>query len=438
MRRGVVAGGLAAIAVAVVAGVWMRRPAGIERRNVILISIDTLRADAPGFGASPLGATPNLDRLARRSVVFSDCISSAPHTEPAHASLFTGLEQRRHGLADFTRRLPAELDTLAEILQERGWRTAAFTNSPKFSRSLGLDQGFQTYEVVAPYETQPWLERVSKFIGDRPETPLFLFLHVLDPHAPYDPAPILRHVFHEPYDGTFDGSLRRLKRKNGGGTGEAYRVIDVARAWYRSEVLEVDEALGQILERLRSTGLLDDAVVILLADHGEEFLDHGGMEHSHSLYDELIHVPLLIHAPEWPEGAVVTSQVRTVDLLPTILSLCGVGGASAGDGIALRPDLREETGPAVSERDWNTEISWRSGGEKLRYDLQGRQVLAYTDLRVDPGERENRVSHAYARVEALTKALEAWLRNTPLAKGGDSQLDPQTREAIEALGYTGR
>ena len=438
MRRAAIAGAVAALAATVALGIWLRRPARIERRNVILVSVDTLRADASGFGASPFGATPNLDRLARRSVVFSDCISSAPHTEPAHASLFTGLEQRRHGLADFTRKLPAELDTLAEILGQNGWRTAAITNSPKFSRSLGLDQGFQTYEVVAPYETQPWLERVSKFAEDKPETPLFLFLHVLDPHAPYDPAPVLRGVFHEPYEGTFDGKLRRLKRKNGGGTGEAYRVIDVARAWYRSEVLEVDEALGQILARLRSTGLLDDAVVILTSDHGEEFLDHGGMEHSHSLYEELIHVPLLIHAPEWPEGVVITSQVRTVDLLATILALCGVGGASAGDGIALRPDLRTDTGPAVSERDWNTEISWRAGGDNLRYDLKARQVLAYTDLRLDPGERENRVRHAYARVEALTKRLESWLRDTPLAQGGDSQLDPQTREAIEALGYTGR
>jgi arylsulfatase A-like enzyme len=434
-RTSALAAGLLALASLSALAMFHRRPA--ERRDLILVSIDTLRADAVGFGGLSRPASPHLDRLARTSVVFSECISSAPHTDPAHATMFTGLFQRSHGVSDHTRRLAPGFTTLAERLAAEGYRTAAIANSPKFHRSIGLDQGFETYEVVAPYETAPWLERVLEFLRAPPRRPLFLFLHLLDPHAPYNPPSLLREAFHGPYHGPFTGHLNRLKRRNGGATGAAYQLIDLVRAWYHAEVLEADAALGAVFARLEELGLLEASVLIVVSDHGEEFLDHGGMEHSHTLYDELLRVPLLIRAPGWPRGAIVNAQVRTVDLMPTALELLGLPAEPGLPGRPLAPDLRSEAGPAVSERGRDAELAWRRGGEKLRYDLRTGHVFSYVDLRRDPAERESTIKRAFDRVEALAAEIERWAAATPPAEAAESSLDPETREAIEALGYTG-
>jgi arylsulfatase A-like enzyme len=409
-------------------------------KNLILVSVDTLRADAVGFGGRSRPVSPYLDRLARRGVVFAECISSAPHTDPAHATLFTGLYPRSHGVYDHTRRLTPETATMAEILGSQGYRTAAITNSPKFHRSIGLDQGFAHYEIVAPYETGPWLERVLSFLDalpERPEQPLFLFLHVLDPHAPYNPDGPLRDAFHEPYSGPFTGHLGNLKRRDGGGTGAAYALIELVRAWYDSEVLEADAALGTVFTRLEELGLLEDGVLVVVSDHGEEFLDHGGMEHSHTLYDELIKVPLVVRAPGWPEGRVVDAQVRTVDVLPTVLSLLGLPAAGPGPGVPLSPYLREETGPAVSERGPEGELAWRTRGQKVLYGLHSGQISAYYDLVRDPAERSSRVRHAFEQAGRLEAEVQSWIAGTAPSSAAESVLDAATREAIEALGYVG-
>jgi choline-sulfatase len=293
------------------------------RPNVLLITIDTLRADRVGATGGPPGVTPAIDELGRAGAVFLDATAHAPLTLPSHASILTGRYPTAHGIHDnggFT--LADSLPTIASLLRGGGYHTAAFVSSFVLRRATGLAHGFDRYDdrfegAGRAHVTTASLERraaevardAAGWLKDAPR-PFFLWVHFYDPHAPYDPPPVFAARFPgRPYDG---------------------------------EVATADFGVATLLASLQPDRRRDTAVIVT-GDHGESLGEHGESEHGILLYDATLHVPLVLEGAGIPAGATIPRQVRHVDLLPTIADLTGVKPPGSLDGVSLMPLLRGQT-----------------------------------------------------------------------------------------------
>jgi arylsulfatase A-like enzyme len=455
-----------------------------ERPNVVLISIDTLRADHLGSYGSPAGLTPNMDTLAAEGVTFRQTISTSPWTLPAMASVLTALHPRHHRAGHVTNRrdqlgrssLPEATWTLAEELRHHGFHTHAIVTNPYLALSYGLGGGFLTYESVTIESeifisfrhttvlrllTWLWPDIVT---GDRGETvsarasawlenlesdaPFFLWIHYIDPHPPYSARGIDKNKTFRT-DSLFGGSrevsdfaLRSpdIARLRSGEIRLGDNEKEMVRRLYRAEVHLVDAAVGAVLHTLDETGLSSDTLVALVADHGEEFWEHGGVEHGHTLYDELLLVPFILRWPEHlPKSTLVNNLVRIVDVAPTILDLLNVPIPDGLDGSSAVPLLsgREPTPRlALAENLLFAEerTAIRTSDHKYIRWEDGREEVY--DLRVDPNERVNLVAQSDL-VEPLRILLDAReLDTVDQAKPRAPMLDPRTMHALEILGYS--
>ncbi|MHC4378549.1 MAG: sulfatase, partial [Planctomycetota bacterium] len=319
--------------------------------HLLLISIDTLRADALGSYGSTHGATPHLDRLSEQSVRFTNVWAPGPKTAPSHMTLFTGLPPRIHGVGNLktsgSPRLSVDIATLPELLANAGFATAGFTGGGNVKGELGFDRGFEIYDDQG--QTLPKkLPKVTNWLQRRglQEDHWFAFVHTYQVHDPYLPAPEFAERFADPdYPGKILGTREALGAAIEGGDDLAPRSRGndrfVANFWrrvdeesetdlaylhqlYTAGVAEMDRDLGVTLRRWDSNGLLEDALVVLTSDHGEEFGEHGRTMH-HQLWVETMSVPLLVRLPDGT-GAVRTVErpVQHVDLLPSLLDLLGV------------------------------------------------------------------------------------------------------------------
>jgi arylsulfatase A-like enzyme len=449
--------------------------ANATRPNVVLISIDTLRADHLGSYGDGRGLTPHLDRLAADGVVFRQAITAAPWTLPAMASILTGLAPRDHGAGriangrDPLARSPLApgVRTLAGTLREQGYWTHAIVTNPYLTLRYGLGAGFDGYEnltvesefFLAGRKTTAnrllawlWPDLV---VGDRgttvsaraenwlartgPPRPFFLWLHYIDPHAPYSAAGVARQKSFR------TDSLLAPQANMGGGT--MLTSPDVARlrsgeirlsaaeregvrALYADEVRTVDAAVGRVLAALDQRGLRDSTLVVCVGDHGEEFWEHGGVEHGHTVYDELIRVPLLLRWPgHLPPGEGVDAVTRVIDIVPTVLELLGVPPERT-DGASLLPLIRgeereprvavvenllfaeERVGIRTADRKY---VRWERGKEEV-YDLAAdpreQRDLAGTDAIVAPlralwAARERETLPAAAAAHSPPRAMNA-------------------------------
>jgi arylsulfatase len=338
--------------------------------NVVLISVDTLRADRLGAWGHADARTPVLDRLAREGVRFAAAETSFPRTTPALASLLTGLYPKNHGSREVGRPIAAGR-TLAERLGERGWQTVAVVSNRAVDRSQRLDRGFDRFEVTRHDPvTEEALGRTRDLAPDRP---LFLWAHYIEPHFPYAPEP-----------GTVDeGSIARCReittevgarrisrgalRANRGGVAER-ALADCWRA-YDAEVAETDRQIGALLDGLRAQGRLERAFVVFTADHGENF-GEGRLwyEHGSSVHQAALHVPLIITGPGIRPG-VREELARLEDVAPTLLSLVGIEPVEGEvvDGADLSPLLRPSLlrcGPAAGGLE--SRIAFAEGGSALQ------------------------------------------------------------------------
>ena len=405
---------------AIAAVVWWWR--GDERtRSVVLISIDTLRADhLPIYGYTKV-ATPALDALAAESVVFTRAYAHSPQTLPSHTSILTGLLPFEHGVRDnvgFT--LKSNPRMLQHYLRERGYATAAMVSSFVLRAETGLAQGFDTYDAQMPpaspelsvgqvqRDGAATIAAAEKWLDGRTDgPPFFLFVHLYEPHTPYSPP--ARYGRYDPYDG---------------------------------EIAYSDELVGRLKEALRSRGLYDDATVVLLSDHGEGLGDHGELEHGVFLYDESVRVPLMIKLPRGRNaGRRVDAPVQHIDVLPTLLAVAGVApvgplqgrslvGAMAGEPLA-------ETGVYGEALYARYHFCWSElyslTDSRYRYIRAPRDELY--DLSRDPDERQNlAAARAETRV-AMRGEVERLLGN----RGVDapSRVSDEDRERLQALGYIG-
>ncbi|HVS17055.1 MAG TPA: sulfatase-like hydrolase/transferase [Planctomycetota bacterium] len=393
-------------------------------RNLLLVSIDTLRADH----TSPYGhdiETPALQRLADEGVVFEAAQSPVPMTQPAHTSLFTGQYPGRHGVRDNAgTMLTDEAVTLAEVLLDAGYQTGAVVAAKVMAAPTGLDQGFEFYDDHFPVESldslSPKLERrarevrlsAQQWLTERDRArPFALFVHFYDVHMPHDPPP----VFRERYPG---------------------RPLD-------GEIAFVDRNLEALLEQLEVEGELERTLVIVLSDHGESLGEHDEDEHGLFLYEATSHVPLIVRLPgaDAPRGVRVATPVTLVDVMPTVLELLGLE-TPAGDGLSLvpllaggelapRPVLGETLYPLFYR--WAPSYSLRD--EHWKFILAPRPELY--DLRRDPTELENLAATQAERAQGMRVALE---RHVELWKdrGGTAEaVGNLSLQELAALGYGG-
>ena len=354
------------LASALVAGAEAKRtgepsqPAGVSQpvRHVILITVDTLRADALSAYDRDAAPTPYIDQMARDGLMFTKALSPAPWTLPAMASIMTGVSPSVHGAIKRDSRLSDNAKTLAEYMREAGYRTAATGDNSLLKPAHNLTQGFEDYnffpkrsmggsfgavllETRRRFQPEVSTEGLTDLFADgvraNRKNDFFLWFHYYDPHGPYAPPPrFLPEESPEPGVGThFD----RSKEVRGGQFVPSLQERDWIRKLYESEVRYVDQSIGKLLVILDRLELYRDSLIIFTSDHGEEFWEHAGLGHGHSLHDELLWVPLIIKLPQEASRGQISTPVDTTSLTPTVLELCGISyradGFSAGSLVSL-------------------------------------------------------------------------------------------------------
>jgi len=414
--------------------------------NIVLITVDTTRADRMGFLGSQRGLTPNLDALARHSVVFTRAYSQAPFTAPSHATILTGTYPQFHQVEDFPVPLSPDLPYAPAILKAQGYHTAAFIGSivldPSQGLGIGFDRGFDTYDadfhLPAPGEDryssterrgEVVVEHALAWLGEHTRGPFFIWVHLYDAHDPYQPPePFKSRYKSTPYDG-----------------GVAY----------------ADSAVGKLLDQLRARGLYENSLIAVMSDHGEGLGDHKEEFHGFFLYDATIHVPLLLKLPgERFAGKRITNLVGLVDVLPTVLQSAGIEvprevqgesllglmmsvpkpspAASAGFVPASSPDRPPdraeyaETEYGLRGYGWSALRSLRTG-KYLFIEAPRRELY---DLAADPNAEHNLAAASKAVADTLQAQLDAFRQKT--YKSGEAPRlpsDPQTQEKLAALGY---
>ena len=413
---------------------------GAVPRTVILISIDTLRADHLGCYGYAHPTTPYLDRFREDAVQFTQAIAASNSTLTSHASMMTSLLVQQHGAA-FARHLAlsSRFLTVAGVFRQHGYRTVSFNDGGMLAAEYGIGNGFDVYRSSRPtlrFHFAPIVDQAIAWLDAHPRGPLFLFLHTYEVHHPYTPDPRYLALMEPPYHGALPAAetdMPTLIAINEGRLPAGPRDRAHVVATYDGEIRSMDEAFGRLISFLERQGRYDPALIVFTADHGEEFGEHGVMGwHGHTLYDELLRVPLLVKFPYGAHaGLTVASQVRGIDVAPTLVAALGWPQPEQFRGADLTPLVRGQSPIprlAVSKFDTRPDTSIRTGAWKL-YD--GRLY----DLRGDPGETRD-VAAQHPEVAAfLTRRLRALVAERPASAGPKVELTGEERERLRSLGY---
>jgi arylsulfatase A-like enzyme len=437
--------------------------------NIVLISLDTTRADHLGVYGYAGGTSPNLDRFAERAVVYDRAYATSSWTLPTHASMFTGLLPMEHGaqsvpkganrsLGYGVRPLDESFATLAELLGNAGYRTAAVVGGPALRRELGLAQGFQVYddqlkslrERVKGRRAEDVADAAIALVEQFGNDPWFLFVNFFDPHAPYDPPAPYNRGLSDPDEIDDRGVLieqliagappRRVSQYSDGQREWIRRM----RAGYDAEIRYMDLHLGRLLDAVAASPRGDATVIAITADHGESFGEHFYVSHGAHLYEHNVRVPLLIRTPDTKTAARAEAPVQNHRLFGELLSAAGVpvpGGvdgrdlATATGDIVLevqRSDLNVRMFGAFFDRDLVAIQAWP---HKLVVDTAGRSELF--DLEKDPEELHDLAAEEPKLVRSLDAKLRATVESRPARypEASRAELRPETEDALRALGY---
>lgn len=403
---GVIVGGLA-----IFGGACSSR----EPANVVLITLDTTRADRLGCYGCAIAQTPALDAFAREAVVFENAVTAVPLTLPSHTSIMTGCNPPEHGVrnnASF--KLGPEGETLAERFAAAGYQCAAFVSSPILARTFGLDQGFATYDDAMSGPERSSAETTQRAVSwlSSARPPFFLWVHYFDPHTPWDPPePFASQTRGQPYD---------------------------------AEISAMDASVGELLAALKRDGYYDRVHIMIVGDHGEGLGDHHEIEHGILLYEETLRVPLIWRLPGGRAVRRVTGLAGTIDVAPTLLDMLSLEPLSSAEGISLRSaaakgevpqrdGLYAETLYPYYSYGWSPLYAWRAPQSKY---VKAPQAELY-DLARDPGERENIVTQRAATAETLRGQLAAYRSEHGWQEGAPAEgdVDPRVAEQLTSLGY---
>jgi arylsulfatase A-like enzyme len=447
-----------------------------EQPNVLLISIDTLRADHLSCYGYERETSPNLDAYASRAVRYEDAMAPAPWTLPSHVAMLTGRHPRDVGIKDSRSKVPRNVPLLAELLAKQGYRTQALIDSPKngfLGAGRGFDRGFSEYRHPsrpkgrATYDMATTVDAAIGWLNRRKgNRPFFLFLHTKSVHsaAANDPEVTTPYVKPARYQSRFlPGGKSSFKwRTKGGESGSPWlndwnkRIakdgppgpkafpaerIEELVAMYDAGIVYVDEHLQRLLERLEELGLDERTIVVITSDHGEAFMEHRFLAHI-EVYDSQLHVPLILHDPADPGGRVVSTPVRLEDIVPTLLDRVGVPIPPGISGRTLPRSDSEAREPRtryayarVHEKPIYDAASIEEGAWKLvrhRASNEGEFSTELYAIEQDPDEE--RPVRAAQIAEGLERKLVEWL-NRPVESGERVELGERDVAALQALGY---
>lgn len=426
--------------------------------NILLITIDTLRADHLSFYGYRKIETRNLDRLAARGVWFDKALSASPWTAPSVASIMTSLYPAVHGVQKGVA-LDSGFTTLAEILGMEGFRTHAMVTNPYLSKDMNLNQGFGGYEFLGSNPISKYLlnldsakvvtERAIQWLRRFHKKRFFLWLHYNDPHIPYGfPNGTILPDYGKGYRGNIGNHFYAVRALRDGSLELSEEDKRHIQALYDADVLYADRHLGLLINEMERLGIMEKTIVVLTSDHGEEFWEHNGFEHGHSLYREVIRVPLIWVAPGMNGGPkTISQQVRLIDLKPTILDILGIQGAKATQGKSLIPLMM--TGRDAFQRTAFSEAllygrekkAIRKGSYTLIYEPETDKVELYDTFK-DPLEKKNIARRNKAVVDGLLSDLERWSRAGDLLSASIPRNDPvqeidleEHERKLRELGY---
>lgn len=422
-------------------------------KTLLLISVDTLRADHVGAYGYARDTTPNLDRVIAEGVRFDAAIAPSSWSAPSHVSITTGLQPTRHRTFRWGDRIPDEVPTLAERLAAAGFRTGLFTSHGGLRKGVAnFHRGFGEHFGKSRDDDPEVLDAAATWIGNQ-SGPWYAHVILMSMHGPYDqyPPEWNEQVFTDvppggertfPFgEGKFDGT---------GGIPSYLRIGDHQAAGeyvnrYDRALRSVDALLGGFFARLDEAGVLDDTLVVVTADHGESLGDHDHFGHGGPLYEHVVRVPLAVRLPgRVPAGATWGEPVELVDIVPTVLGFAGLPPAAGLDGVDLSAHLQRGTRPPprLVTSAWHNKGRWcfmvRSASHKLMRDTEGERTSLY-DLERDPRELEDLIAAGRAPAEVLAplrerlQALVADYRAVPVVE--PEVLSAEAQEALRALGY---
>lgn len=445
-----------ALGLLLVAGLALVATSGCTPRppqNVLLILVDTLRASHLDLYGYRRATAPHLAAFARDNMVFADVRSQAPCTYPSANSILTGRDGTAFWIQPGNRiGIPRGIPSLAEMLSARGYGTGAVSASPIVRKTPsannshgGFDRGFDQFDETCLWAEAGCVDRVGAKMLDSLPRPFFLYLHFMDPHDPYKPQV---HEFSKPYQGKWfieAGDPNPICDMVEGRPGPKFEVtprdLDHLKDLYDDEIASFDKRFGELLEGLRSRGLLDHTIVAVVADHGEEFLEHGDVKHCHTVYDTEIATPMVLHIPGVRGGRRFTEQVENLDVVPTILDYLGPAPDGSApprlDGTSLRPVIEDgqPVHPVVFSA-WGSLRAAKAGKFKLVYDLAKHSAELY-DLAVDPGETHDVASEHPEEVDRLEHALSRQIRDVEGSVDEEQALrrGHDAARRLTALGY---
>jgi arylsulfatase len=420
-------------------------------RDVIFILVDTLRADHLGAYGYGRGTSPNLDAFARQAVRFDNARSQASCTFPSVNSILTSRWPAAFlGQPDQATGIPQGIPALAEILRSHGYRTVAVSasavvrNTPsRYNPSAGFGRGFETFDETCEWRSAACVNRRAVAYLKRGDKPLFLYLHYLDPHAPYQPPKTWPRRF------AVDRPADRWVRKgdpnplgewiyaHGENPGLTPAKLEFLKDLYDDEIAFFDARFAGLMDTLRAAGLREGSIVVFTSDHGEELLEHGHVKHCRVLFDSSIRVPLFMSIPG-VKARTVPQPVQSLDVVPTILDYLGIDARPFKlDGRSLRPLLAGRT--VAGEVQFSLQATYRSAADgrfKLIQDLDSGSFSLF-DLATDPGEKADVLTRERRTFFRLRGALDRWLARSE-GNGTAQESVRKAREAEErlrSLGY---
>ncbi|MEM3154142.1 MAG: sulfatase [Candidatus Woesearchaeota archaeon] len=402
--------------------------------SIILISIDTFRGDhltCNGYDKYEVDITENICKLASEGILFTNVISQAPSTQAAHASILTSAIPSHH--QSFNSRNTSyakDYLPLPEILRREKYATAGFTGSGQMSAKYGFDRGF---DVFAEFKNDTFRQIAEQGLEWLNEThgPVFLFLHTYEIHHPYTPDPALLKEIEKNYTGTLGTniSVELLKKINNKKHNITQEDLQHIIATYDAEILSVDRTMKWFIEQLKEIGRYNRTIIVITSDHGEEFGEHGQVGwHSHTLYNELLHVPLIIAAPGLKPG-VSKKLAMSIDIAPTLLNMVRLKKPETFEGKSLAEGQKY----AISERDHGKPVPYAIQTTDVKY-YWARHYQYLFNLTKDPGEQNNIFREQQNLATALSTIYNDWVNQTT-SNGTQVTVPPELREQLEALGY---
>jgi arylsulfatase A-like enzyme len=431
-------------------------PAPAPSHKIVLISLDTLRADHLGVYGYSRETSPLIDAFAAESFVFESMLAPAPNTPPSQMSMMTSLYPGRHGFTGDGDTLAPGIETLAERLREEGLRTAGFVDGGFLNSVFGFDRGFETYDHQGGGLAKI-LPRALNWLDAYAAESFFLFLHTYDIHAPYiSPAPYAG-MFHEaPYTGDLVPTTKRLDQifleRIELDPVDLQHLVDS----YDEGIRYTDAQIGRLFEELESSGRFEDSWVIVTSDHGEEFGEHGSVIHWQLYYQPNLRIPLIVRPPGGVDGPLrIGGNTELIDILPTLLALVDAEPLDAAQGRSLVQEMaarrKGERAVSFAESSQRIALGWwpRPEEQHLRSIIQGDYQLIFNEryrarpqlfkLSADPMAQHDISEQMPVRVWNMrSRGLLGMSANQPVeAAGGgsDIELAPELREQLEALGY---